>query len=86
MGVRTAAEVASDDEFTNAAGEDSRMFVRVMAAHQIPNIIGGLAGWAVRIDSDGVAFLEGLTTDLTPRVTCIERDPGEVAAIGPEGV
>ncbi|MDB9235533.1 hypothetical protein [Halorubrum ezzemoulense] len=78
--------MASDDEFTDAAGEDRWMFVRVVAAHEIPNLVGGLASWAVRVDGDVVALVEGLTTDLTPRVTCVECDPGEVAAISPEAL
>ncbi|WP_164932762.1 hypothetical protein [Halorubrum amylolyticum] len=78
--------MASDDEFANTAGEDGWMFVRVVAAHEIANLVGGLAGWAVRVDGDVVAFVELIATDLAPRVARSERDKCKVAAIGPEAV
>ncbi|WP_193310639.1 hypothetical protein [Halorubrum halophilum] len=78
--------MASDDEFTNAAGEDGRMFVSVVAAHEIANLVSGLAGWAVRVHGDVVAFVKLVTTNLTSQVACTECDPGEVAAIALEAV
>ena len=70
--------MACEDVLANTAGEDGRVFVAVRSAHDVADRVRGLAGGAVGVGGDVVAFVEWLATDLADWVVGVEWDAGEL--------